>query len=72
MRFKTILLTTMVTSTMMCGPNVYLYAEQAKPHKAGWFGKKKKSESKDSISSQTDYEKLTGGGTVLQRGVFSI
>lgn len=62
----------MVTSTMMCGPNVYLYAEQAKPHKAGWFGKKKKSESKDSISSQTDYEKLTGSGTVLQRGVFNI
>ncbi|MEG0039413.1 MAG: zinc-dependent metalloprotease [Bacteroides sp.] len=73
MRFKTILLTTVVTGTMMCGPNVYLYAGQSTPHTAGLFGKKKKkSDSKDSIPSKTDYEKLTGGDAILRKGMFNI
>ena len=72
MRLKTILLTTVATSTLLCGPTVSLYATHPTNPDAEWFGRKKKKESKDSIKSPNAYEKLTGTGAIARRGMFNV
>ena len=71
MRLKTILLTTVATGTLMCEP-VMAYAVDSTPDSMGWFRKKKKSEPNDSVKSKNEYEKLTGDGSIIHRGMFNV
>lgn len=71
MRLKTILLTTVATGTLMCEP-VMAYAVDSTPDSMGWFRKKKKSEPNDSVKSKNKYEKLTGDGSIIHRGMFNV
>lgn len=73
MRLKQFLFTTVVSSTFLSGPIVALYAEQPHTEAVEWFAKKKKKrETKDSVKSQNEYEKLLGGGTMTRRGLFDV
>lgn len=72
MRLKTILLTTVATGTLLCGPTAHLYAEHPTTLDAEWFGRKKKKVSNDSVKPKSDYDKLTGGGTLVRRGMFNV
>ena len=63
------------TGVLMCGPAVFLRAGQtdfASPETTGWFRKKKKNDTKDSIPSKSAYEKLTGDGAVVRKGMFNV
>ena len=71
MKLKTILLTTVATGTLMCEP-VMAYAVDSTPDSMGWFRKKKKSEPNDSVKSKNEYEKLTGDGSIIHRGMFNV
>ena len=71
MRLKTILLTTVATGALMCEP-VMAYAVDSTPDSMGWFRKKKKSEPNDSVKSKNEYEKLTGDGSIIHRGMFNV
>ena len=71
MRLKTILLTTVATGTLMCEP-VMAYAVDSTPDSMGWFRKKKKSKPNDSVKSKNEYEKLTGDGSIIHRGMFNV
>ena len=44
----------------------------ASPEAMGWFRKKKKSETKDSVQSKSDYEKLTGSDAIARKGMFNV
>ncbi len=75
MNLKTLLPVVAATSILMCGPTVLLYAEQAdfaSPEAPGWFQKKKKSETKDTVQSKNEYEKLTGDGAIVRKGMFNV
>ena len=72
MKFRTSLLITVATGAFLCGPSVVLYAGNPTPDSMGWFRKKKKSESNDSIKSKNEYEKLTGDGSIVRRGMFNV
>lgn len=72
MRLKRILLTTIVSGTLMSGSVVAFNAEHSTPDTAEWFRKKKRKESKDSVKSSNDYEKLTGSGALTHRGMFHV
>lgn len=71
MKLKTILLTTVATGAFMCEP-VVLHAVNSTPDSMGWFRKKKKSEPNDSVKSKNEYEKLTGDGSIMHRGMFNV
>lgn len=75
MRLKTFLPIMAATGVLMCGPTVFLHAGQSdftSPETTGWFRKKKKSDAKDSIPSRSAYEKLTGDGAVVRKGMFNV
>ena len=72
MKFRTSLLITVATGAFLWGPSVVLYAGNPTPDSMGWFRKKKKSESNDSIKSKNEYEKLTGDGSIVRRGMFNV
>ena len=71
MKLKTILLTTVATGTLL-GEPLMVYAVNPNPESMGWFRKRKKSESNDSIKSKNEYEKLTGDGSIVRRGMFNV
>ncbi len=71
MKLKTILLTTVATGAFMCEP-VIVHAVNSTPDSMGWFRKKKKSEPNDSVKSKNEYEKLTGDGSIIRRGMFNV
>ena len=57
MKLKTILPVVAVAGVLMCEPAVLLHAgtsDFASPEAMGWFRKKKKSETKDSVQSKSD------------------
>lgn len=75
MKLKTILPVVAVAGVLMCEPAVLLHAgtsDFASPEAMGWFRKKKKSETKDSVQSKSDYEKLTGSGAIARKGMFNV
>ena len=70
MKLKTILPVVAVAGVLMCEPAVLLHAgtsDFASPEAMGWFRKKKKSETKDSVQSKSDYENLTGSDAIARR-----
>ena len=71
MKLKTILLTTVATGAFMCEP-VIVHAVNSTPDSMGWFRKKKKSKPNDSVKSKNEYEKLTGDGSTIRRGMFNV
>lgn len=75
MKLKTILPVVAVAGVLMCEPAVLLHAgtsDFASPEAMGWFRKKKKSETKDSVQSKSDYEKLTGSDAIARKGMFNV
>lgn len=75
MKLKTILPIVAVTGMFMCEPTVLLHAgtsELASTEAMGWLRKRKKSETKDSVQSKSDYEKLTGSDAIVRKGMFNI
>lgn len=56
----------------MSGSIVSLYAEHPAIDTVEWFRKKKKKESKDSVKSPNEYEKLTGSGAITRSGLFNV
>ena len=72
MKLKTSLLITVATGTFLCASSVVSYAGTSTPDTMGLFRKKKKTESNDSIKSKNEYEKLTGDGSIVRRGMFNV
>ncbi|NCC09458.1 MAG: DUF5117 domain-containing protein [Bacteroidia bacterium] len=72
MRFRTILLTTVVTGTLLLDPTSLSYAGTTTPNDFGWFRKKKKTEVTDSIKSKNGYDKLTAKSNLRYRGLFNV
>lgn len=72
MKLKKSLLITVATGAFLCGPTVVSYAGSPTPDSMGWFRKKKKTASNDSIKTKNEYEKLTGDGSIVRRGMFNV
>lgn len=75
MKLKKILPIVAATGVLMCEPAVSLHAGQTdftSPEAAGWFKKKKKSAAKDTVPSLSTYDKLTGDGAIVRRGMFNV
>lgn len=75
MRLKTILPAVALTSILLCEPATSLHAAQASsasPRETGWWRKKKKSTVTDTVPSLSVYEKLTGDGALVRRGMFNV
>lgn len=75
MRLKTILPAVALTSVLLCEPATPLHAAQAasaSPRETGWLRKKKKSTVTDTVPAPSVYEKLTGDGALVRRGMFNV
>ena len=75
MKFKNCL--PVMACAWMCVSAYTLPAMAEVNHKAtyeapGWFKKKKKTESEDSVKTKNDYQKLTQDGSRVQKGMFNI
>lgn len=61
------------TGSLICEPVAAMCFEHPFPeYNMGWFNKRKKSNPKDSVKTKNDYEKLTGNGSIVRKGMFNV
>ena len=72
MKLKTILLATVAATVLLTDLAAISYAENSTPSDFGWFRKKKKKETNDSIKSKSSYDKLVTGATLRYNGMLNV